>query len=231
MATIAVVTRTRRLTAIVPTRGTSDGIAERSSPTPNHATKTPNAAPTSDNTRLSARSVRERSQREAPSAPRIASSRVRVVARISIRLARFTQAMSMTKVTAPSSSHIQVRTPRVSDSRSGSTLATRSVNHRGVLGGQSCGDLIHPRLRGRDRDAVAQPPDDLQVVAEGSAAHPVSRRGHVGHPHLRRRRRAHRVGEGPAASRRGFRNPRAGRATAASARPASRQTVAATSCS
>ena len=56
-----------------------------------------------------------------------------VVLRVtSLRFARSTQAMRSTNETAPNSRSIHVRTPRVTNSRKGSTFATRSANHQGV---------------------------------------------------------------------------------------------------
>ena len=66
-----------------------------------NATKSPATPPTADRTMLSVRSCRISRLRPAPNAVRIPTSRPRIEARARSRLARFTQAISNTKPTAP----------------------------------------------------------------------------------------------------------------------------------
>ena len=91
--------------------------------TPTCATPTPNAPPIVASTKLSVNSWRTMRPRAAPSATRIASSRSRAVARASNRLARFTDAMSSTNPTAPSSTSKLARTFPTIDCCSGAADA------------------------------------------------------------------------------------------------------------
>ena len=84
-----------------------------------------------ERTRLSASSPRASCQRVAPSAARTLTSRAFPVARASIRLATFTQAISSTNATAPSSSNIHARDLPTTDSCIGITPTQRSRNQRG----------------------------------------------------------------------------------------------------
>ena len=78
--------------------------------------------PASDSSTLSVSSCRMRRPRPAPIAARIAISRRRPVARTSSRLATLAQAMSSTKLTAPSRIHSVDCTSRTISFCSSSTL-------------------------------------------------------------------------------------------------------------
>ena len=95
------------------------------------ANPTPSTVPTTDSTRLSASKLRRMRHLDAPSAARTAASRERAVARASIRLATFTQAMSRTNATAPSSINIHDFTGPTIESCSDITETRRSRNQFG----------------------------------------------------------------------------------------------------
>ena len=163
---------------------------------PAHASPTPSAVPPSDSTRPSISKVRGEITREAPNAERIASSRLRALARTSMRLARLTHAISRTKATAASSMTIHVRTPRVRYSSSRSTLADAVLEPAGRFGRQPGGDLIHSRLRQLEGNTVAKAADDLQPVRILVRADAVLGPEHVGNPDLCWPHGANRVCEG-----------------------------------
>ena len=79
-----------------------NGAACMNKRSPNSGTRSPAAAPREAKTTLSARSCRTSRSRPAPSAARIVNSRWRRAARATSRLATLAQAISSTKLTAPS---------------------------------------------------------------------------------------------------------------------------------
>ena len=81
------------------------GTIRSSRSTPHSASNNPNTPPIAPSTALSVRNCRASLQRPAPSAMRMAVSRVRPAARASIRFARFAHAISSTSATAASSSN------------------------------------------------------------------------------------------------------------------------------
>ena len=81
------------------------GISATTARITRNASPMPTAPPTSASTRLSVRSCRAISTRDAPSAVRTVTSRCRAVPRARSRLATLAQAMSSRKPTAASSSH------------------------------------------------------------------------------------------------------------------------------
>ena len=99
--------KSRMLTSIctAPARGRSGGATDISARTPHDPSSSPAAPPRSESTTLSASSWRIKRARPAPSAARTAISPVRVVARASRRFDTLTQAISITKPTAPKRIH------------------------------------------------------------------------------------------------------------------------------
>ena len=197
------------------TRGTSAGMADRSASTPSQAPNAPSAAPSERQEK--AFDEQGADQIPARGAERRPDARARGCARssrTSMRLARFTQAMSRTKPTAAE----QHEHPGAHAARQ--VLAQRLdlgdpvLEPARRLGGQPRGDLIHLRLRLLERHAVAKPADDLQAVGEarcrargrqaGTRSAATPRSGGSRRPDTRRR----------AASRRGSRSRRAGPAAA-----------------
>ena len=87
------------------------------------ARASPAPAATSDSRRLSATSCRTRRDRPAPSAERMANSRLRSMPLARSRLATFAQPMPRTSTTAPNISTSGSRTPPIRCSRSGTTTA------------------------------------------------------------------------------------------------------------
>ena len=97
--------RTRVSRCISAARGKVVGNIARAALVPQLATTNPSPPPVIASSRLSIRDCRSSRHRPAPSAARIVNSRIRPVERTSNRLLTFTQAISKTKPTAPSSSH------------------------------------------------------------------------------------------------------------------------------
>ncbi len=128
--------RTRQSTVTTepfsPTRGRPAVFTASSARIPAVPRSRPSAPPANDSMRLSVSSCRMMRPRPAPMAARTAISRLRVVARASSRFATFAQAMSSTKLTAPSSSQSVGRTFATSASRSGSAL--KNVSRPSALG-------------------------------------------------------------------------------------------------
>ena len=107
------------------------------------ATASPAVPPSRPSRRLSVRNCRTSRARPAPSADRTATSRVRDCARASSRFATLTQAISSTKVTAPSSTSSAGRTLRTIRSCSGT--ARRSC--RRWFSENSCGETLGDGLQ------------------------------------------------------------------------------------
>ena len=105
---------TRQSSPTSSARGRLPGQNATNGRRPIAARAIPSTPPETPSTRLSVRHWRTRRPRPAPSATRMASSRSRETARASMRLAMFTQAISSTRLTAPSSSH---SVPRTSSTR------------------------------------------------------------------------------------------------------------------
>ena len=82
-----------------------------------------------------------RRRRVAPSAARIVSSRCRVVARASSRLATFAHAISRTNDTAASRTSAASFTPRTTWSRSGTSRNRRPVLNRGYFAASPAADV------------------------------------------------------------------------------------------
>jgi hypothetical protein len=99
--------------------------------TPHSAMSSPAAPPATASRRLSARNWRISSRPFAPSARRIAVSRPRDAARASSRLAIFAQAISSTRLTAPSSTIADSPRFSLTSDRSGTT-ATAQPSSCGV---------------------------------------------------------------------------------------------------
>ena len=101
-------------------RGIASGLTASSAFSPPHASAQPTIAPANDRTRPSVISCWSRRQREAPSADRIAYSRMRESARAMSRFARFAHAINRTNATAPCSTSSASRTEPTMSSFSGS---------------------------------------------------------------------------------------------------------------
>ena len=93
---------TRQSIRTVASRGVSAGRIAFSHARPFTASSIPNAPPHPAKIALSVKTCRQILQRPAPRAARTAISFCRVVARASSRLATFAQAMSRTRLMAPS---------------------------------------------------------------------------------------------------------------------------------
>ncbi len=104
-----------------PIRGRFAVLTARSTRMPTVPSSKPSPPPTRASTTLSVRTWRAMRQREPPSAVRMATSRLRLVARTRSRLATLAQAISSTKPTAPTSTSSDWRTRRTSTSPSRST--------------------------------------------------------------------------------------------------------------
>ena len=102
----------------------SSGASLGSSATAPHAKRMPSTPPASSSIALSASDCASRCPRSAPNAMRSATSRRRVSARTSSRLATFTHAMSSTSPTIAQSVHSTGRTPPTTSSRYGCTSGT-----------------------------------------------------------------------------------------------------------
>ena len=114
MAIATVVASTRRSTAMAATAARPPGSPRRSASTPSHAPNAPSAAPPSDRRRLSTSRARTRSQREAPSADRITSSRLRALRAGEHQRGEVHAGDEQDEARPrPRSMNIHVRTPRV----------------------------------------------------------------------------------------------------------------------
>ncbi len=91
----------RPLTSIDSHGGSGTGTTDLSRRTSHNESSMPSVAPPTASTMLSVSSCRVRTQLDAPSALRTATSRARPDARASSRFATFAQAMSSTNPTAP----------------------------------------------------------------------------------------------------------------------------------
>ncbi len=114
---------TRRSSPISFTRGSVSGPRDRSPATPQSASSSPSAPPSSARSMLSRSSSPASRVREAPSAERIVTSRRRPAARASMRLATLAQATSRTRPTAPMKTSNAGRISPIICSRSATTSA------------------------------------------------------------------------------------------------------------
>ena len=124
--------------------------------------------------------------RDPPTAARIAISRRRPVARASSRFATLAHAISRTKLTAPASTSSDVRTPRTSTSRTGST-------EKALPCGSAFGNFW-PELRRRQPAARSAPAGASRRASSARRLEIVPLVRRVGRqlerqPHLGRRRR------------------------------------------
>ena len=116
-------------------------------------------------------------RRPAPSADRIASSRVRTVARARSRLATLAQQIRSTKPTTPRNSiDVSRSSLPISASCIGSSTTPRPLFVVGKLSRQAVGDGRHVGAGGLERDAGLQAPDDLEEVALAQRGTPVADR-------------------------------------------------------
>ena len=124
-ATAIAIVNITTVTSVVTSlkRGVPAGASATISGVVHRANSNPSIAPKDDSTRPSTITCCSSRARFAPRAARRASSRCRATPRASIRLATFTQAMSSTTPTLPSSSHMAARTGATACWCSGTTCA------------------------------------------------------------------------------------------------------------
>ncbi len=120
-------TSTRRSSPISWARGMVPGPSERSASSPQTASRSPQAPPSTPSSRLSSSSSFASRAREAPSAERIVTSRIRPATRASVRLATLAQAMRRTSATAPMNTSSAGRTSPTICSRRPTTSAPQLV--------------------------------------------------------------------------------------------------------
>ncbi len=128
-----------------------------------------------------------RRRRDAPSAARIVSSRCRVVARASSRLATFAHAINRTNDTAASRTSAASFTPRTTWSRSGTSLNRRPVLNRGYFAASPAAVASASARAWLERHALFQPAEHAHRPRAAREAAAVERIGAERHPQVRRR--------------------------------------------
>ena len=141
------------------------GSARRSRARRTAPTISPAAPPSIASRRLSVSSWRTMRVRPAPSAARIANSPWRCTPRASRRFITFTQAMTSTRITAPSTAKRAGRTPRVISSWSGVSALDRMPEGLWMLHHERPRDAVQVLAGELEARARAQPSDGVEVVA------------------------------------------------------------------
>ena len=169
--------------SVTPGGSRSGGIAEAAAFRMTAPAATPRTPPMSDSIRLSVSSWRTTRRRSAPSADRIASSRVRAVARASSRLATFAQQISSTKPTTPrKSSDVWRSSAPITASCSGSSAAPRpGVRLRELARepGRSRRPCRRPPARGSRRASAVRSPAGSRRPAPAAAGGPCDTIAHM----------------------------------------------------
>ena len=172
--------------------GMSAGMAAVSAESAHCPRMSPATLPRAQRTRLSATSCRTRRPRPAPSAVRIANSRMRVKARDSVRLATLTQAMKRRRATPAVSSRSCGRTSVTRSSCSGVTVIPQptflparsfcSVAAMTSISARACSTVtpgLEPRHRGHPPSArLAEAGVDGEGQPEGRALRDVEATRH-----------------------------------------------------
>ena len=159
--TASVKSRTYGSMPISVERGRLSGAAARTRLVPQRASSKPIAAAPRDSRTLSVNNWRTMRPRSAPSAVRMANSRLRAVERASSKLATLAQAMISTNPTAPtSSSSVDWMYPTMSSFMRTSLRPMPGIRLR-ILAGQDAADGRHLRLRRFHGHARLEPANDL----------------------------------------------------------------------
>ena len=147
-----------------PTRGRPAVLTDNSARIPSHPNSRPNRPPAIESRMLSVSSCRMIRPREPPTAARMAISRRRPVARARRRFATFAQAISSTRLTAPTSTSSDVRTPRTSKSLIRSTPKLLFCPNVGNFERKSAADARSRAFACSMRDPRLQPSGHPEVV-------------------------------------------------------------------